>query len=244
MPKARVAAVRTPRRSRASGRHSKTASPEGSLPASSRDHRRMHEALWSRADAAAVLDAPERRSSQDPKRLWRRAGLKRGDTVVDVGAGSGFFTFPAAVLVGPSGRVYAVDVSQDLVELVRERTASRKVHNVDAVLSTPTHIPIEDAVADMALLANVLHGIPPETVDEAVRLLRPGGRLVDVDWKKEPSPGGPPVEHRLTAPEATAVLSAHGLVRADAFDLGPYHYVLVFERPHPPRLPGRLVSAE
>ncbi len=204
----------------------------------------MHEASWSRADAVAVLDSPERRSSQDPNRLWRRVGLKRGDTVVDVGAGSGFYTFPAAVRVGPSGRVYAVDVSQDLVGLVRERAADRKVRNVEPVLSTPTHIPVEDAVADIALLANVLHGIPPETVDEAVRLLRPGGRLVNVDWKKEPSPEGPPVEHRLTAPEAAAVLSAHGLIPADAFDLGPYHYVLVFERPHPPRLPGHLVSAE
>jgi ubiquinone/menaquinone biosynthesis C-methylase UbiE len=204
----------------------------------------MHEASWSRADAVAVLDSPERRSSQDPNRLWHRVGLKRGDTVIDVGAGTGFYTFPAATLVGASGRVYAVDVSRDLVELVRERAADRKVRNVEPVLSTPTRIPIEDAVADVALLANVLPGIPSETVDEAVRLLRPGGRLVNVDWKKEPTPEGPPVEHRLTAPEATAVLSAHGLTQADSFDFGPFHYVLVFERPRPPRLPGHLISAE
>jgi ubiquinone/menaquinone biosynthesis C-methylase UbiE len=204
----------------------------------------MNEASWSRADAATVLDSPERRSSQDPNRLWRRVGLKHGETVVDVGAGSGFYTFPAAAAVGPKGRVYAVDVSPELVELVRERAASRNVPNVETVLSTPTHIPIEDAVADVAILANVLHGIPSTTVDETVRVLRPGGRLVNVDWKKEPTPQGPPVRHRLTVAEATKTLTARGLTPVDSFELGPYHYVLVFERPRPPRLPGHLISAE
>lgn len=204
----------------------------------------MHEATWSRADAAAVLDAPERRHDQDPDQLWRRVGLKAGDIVVDVGAGSGFYAFPAATIVGPNGRVYAVDVSRELVDLIRERADVGRVRNVEAVLSSPTHIPIEDATADVTMFANVLHGIPAKTVDEAVRLLRPGGRLIDVDWKKKSTPEGPPVEHRLSVLEATQALRAHGLTRVDSFDLGPSHYVLVFERPRPARLPGHLVSAE
>lgn len=244
MRKVRARSVAMPQRRPASGRRTGVGRPRGNREKPLRDHRRMHEASWSRADAVAVLDSPERRSSQDPDRLWRRVGLKPGETVVDVGAGSGYYTFPAAAVVGPSGRVYAVDVSPELVEMVRERAASRKVRNVEPLLSTPTRIPIEDAVADVAILANVLHGIPSSTVDEAVRLLRPGGRLVDVDWKKEPTPEGPAVGHRLTVPEATAALSAHGLTPVDSFELGPYHYVLVFERPRPPRLPGHLVSAE
>jgi SAM-dependent methyltransferase len=204
----------------------------------------MHEATWSRADAVAVLDAPERRSNQDPDLLWRRVGLKPGDIVVDIGAGSGFFTFPAATAVGPNGRVYAVDVSRELVELIRERAESAQVRNVEPVLSSPSRIPIEDATADVVMLADVLHGLPPKTLDEAVRLLRPGGRLVDVDWKKRSTPEGPPVEHRLSVPEATGALRERGLTRVDSFDLGPSHYVLVFERPRPPRLPGHLISAE
>lgn len=204
----------------------------------------MHEASWSRAEAVACLDASDRRASQDPDRLWRRVGLKSGDTVVDIGAGTGYYAFPAATIVGPEGRVYTADVSPELVELVRERARDRKLPNVVPVLSSRTRIPIEDAVADVAILANVLHGIPPKTVDEAVRLLRPGGRLVNVDWKKEPMSHGPPVEHRLSPGEASAVLTSRGLVRVDSFDLGPYHYVLVFERPRPSRHPGRLISAE
>jgi len=204
----------------------------------------MHEATWSRADALAVLDPPERRRTQNPARLWKRVGLRVGDVVVDVGAGSGFFTFPAAACVGTTGRVYAVDVSKELVELVRERAEEGKFGNVESILSTRTHIPLEDGLADVAILANVLHGIPPKTVDEAVRVLRSGGRLVDVDWKKEATPEGPPVRHRLDVSEATAVMAARGLVRVASFELGPLHYVLVFERPRPARLPGHLVSAE
>ncbi|MGA8603475.1 MAG: methyltransferase domain-containing protein [Thermoplasmata archaeon] len=204
----------------------------------------MHEAKWTRADAVAVLESPERRANQNPDGLWRRVGLQAGDVVADVGAGSGFFAFPAATVVGAKGRVYAVDVSEELVELLREKADARRIRNVEPVLSTPTHIPIEDALADVVLLANVFHGIPPKTVGEAVRLLRPGGRFVDVDWKKEETPEGPPVQHRLSIAEATAALRTHGLVRVDSFELGPSHYVLVFERPRPSHLPGHLVSAE
>jgi SAM-dependent methyltransferase len=208
------------------------------------DHRRMHEAAWSRADAIAVLEAPERRRSQSPDLLWRRVGLKEGDTLLDVGAGSGFYSFPASRRVGPTGRVVAVDVSSELVELIRERARRDGVPNVESLLSAPNRIPLEDATADVALLANVLHGIPPKTVSETVRVLRPGGRLVDVDWKKVASAEGPPLHHRLSVPEARAALAAYGLTPVDAFDLGPTHYVLVFERPRPTHLPGHLVSAE
>jgi ubiquinone/menaquinone biosynthesis C-methylase UbiE len=204
----------------------------------------MHEATWSAAEAVAWLDSPERRAGQDPEKLWRRVGLKRGATVVDVGAGTGFYSFPASATVGEAGRVYAVDVSRELVALLRKRSIERNIPNVTPVLSTRTRIPIEDAVADFAILANVLHGIPPATVDETVRLLRPGGRLVNVDWKKEASPEGPPVKHRLSPAEASSALASRGLVPVDSFELGPHHYVLVFERPRPTRHPGRLISAE
>ena len=98
--------------------------------------------------------------------------------------------------------------------------------------------------ADVAILANVLHGIPPKTVDETVRVLRQGGHLVNVDWKKEPTPGGPPVEHRLSPAEARAAFTARGLRAVESFELGPFHYVQVFERPRPAQHPGRLISAE
>jgi len=204
----------------------------------------MHEASWSRSEALACLESAERRATQDPDLLWRRVGLKPGDTVVDVGSGTGYYTFPAAAMVGAEGRVYAVDVSRELVELVRQRATDRDARNVISVLSTRSRIPIEDGIADMAILANVLHGIPPKTVDETVRILRPGGHLVNVDWKKESTPVGPPVQHRLSPAEARETFTARGLRVVGTFELGPFHYVQVFERPRPRQHPGHLISAE
>lgn len=194
------------------------------------DHRRMHEEVWTRERAEAVLDAPDRPLTQDPHALWRRAGLKEGETVLDVGAGTGFYAFPAAEIVGPTGRVLAVDVSSELVDLVRERARDRGLAQVRALRSTPDRIPVDSAVADIALFANILHGVPPATIDETRRILREEGRLVNVDWRKEPTPGGPPVEVRLTAEESEAILARHGFVRVDAWLAGPYHHALLFRR--------------
>lgn len=194
----------------------------------------MHEDVWSRERAVELLDDPGRTASQDPERFWRRLGLRPGMVVADVGAGTGFYAFPAAALVGPTGRVYAIDVSPELVELIAERARDRRVETVVTVRSTSTKIPVASGSADLVLLANLLHGVPPATVDEAIRLARSGGRLVNVDWKKETTPGGPPVDHRLSAEEATRVLEGHGLRLTDSFDVGPYHYALVFERSSEP----------
>lgn len=208
-----------------------TAHRDGSVRGVHHDHRTMHEAVWTAARARAFLDDPARLDREDPRALWKRAGLAAGMRVAEVGAGSGFYAFPASDLVGPSGRVYAIDVSPALVKMVRDRARRERRSNVETVRSTPARIPLADSIADRVLLANVLHGIPPSTVGEAVRLLRPGGHLVDLDWKKSATAHGPPVDHRLSAASARRALERYGLrtVREGAF--GPYHYLLVLTKP-------------
>lgn len=201
--------------------------PKSQPPA---DHRKMHEEVWTRERASAVLEHPDRLQSEDARMLWSRVGLRPGMTVADVGAGSGFYSFPASELVGPTGRVYAVDLSLELVELIQERAIERHRSNIQVLRSRPDRVPLPDGLADRVLLANVLHGVPPATVAEAVRILRPGGYLVDVDWKKEPTPGGPPLEHRLAAAEARRVLARYALRTIAEWELGPFHYVIVLEK--------------
>jgi len=199
----------------------------------------MHERVWSRDEAVALLDDPGRLESEDPERLWDVAELAPGMTVVDVGAGTGFYAFPASERVGPGGRVYAADLAPELVALVRERARARHRENLLAVRSRPERVPLPDSVADRVLLANVLHGVAPATVREAVRLLRPGGWLIDVDWAKRATPRGPPVAHRLSAAEARRALERYGLRAVATRDHGPSHYVLVLEKPTAAPAPAR-----
>lgn len=188
----------------------------------------MHEAVWSREQALAVLERPDRGGSEDPGVLWRRVGLRPGMTVVDVGAGTGYYALPASDVVGARGRVYAVDVSAPLVALLRERSSGRP--QLRAVRSRPDRIPLSAGIADRVLLANLLHGVAPSTVAEAVRSLGPGGRLVDVDWRKATTSFGPPIEHRLSRVQARHVLELYGLKIVDEAPFGPSHYLLVAAR--------------
>jgi ubiquinone/menaquinone biosynthesis C-methylase UbiE len=194
------------------------------------DHGGLAGRAWTRKEALGALEAPERRQSQDPEVLWTRVGLKLGATVVDVGAGTGFFAVAAARRVGPEGRVYAADLSDELVELLRERRDRESLPQLLPLRNTLTSIPLPSAVADVVLLANVLHDIPESTLTEAVRLVKLRGRFVNVDWKKEETPGGPPLEIRLTPDEAEQLLEKHGLETVERWEFGPWHYALVLRR--------------
>jgi ubiquinone/menaquinone biosynthesis C-methylase UbiE len=177
-----------------------------------------------------VLESPERRRTQDPGALFRRIGLRRGQTLVEVGAGTGYFSVPAARTVGPTGKVYAVDLSEDLVRLLRERRTRERLPQLQPVVSTVTAIPLPSGIADAVLLANVLHDLPAPTVAEAARLLRPRGRFVNVDWRRIRSPGGPPSSVRLAPAKAERVLARYGLRVVDRWRFGPWHYGLTLTR--------------
>jgi SAM-dependent methyltransferase len=208
------------------------------------DHEGLAGRAWTRAEALGALEAPERRQSQDPDALWTRVGLAPGATVVDVGAGTGFFAVPAARRVGPEGHVYAVDLSGELVELLRERRDRESLPQLQPLKNTLSSIPLPSEVADVVLLANVLHDIPASTVSEAVRLLRPRGRFVNVDWKKSAAtPGGPPLGIRLTPEEAERRLEGHGLRAFERWEFGPWHYGLVLRRSSSNRKRGETSGA-
>lgn len=174
----------------------------------------------------------------DPDAVWKEVGLLPGSVVVEVGAGTGFFAFPAARRVGPTGKVYAVDISRELVDLLRERAVSEHLPQVEAVESSATSIPLPSGLADVVLMATVLHDVPGSTVAEAVRLLRPGGTFVNLDWEIWESPMGPPLEIRLTPEQAAERLAEAGLGLERSWKVGPYHYGQVLRRREPGAVPG------
>lgn len=186
-----------------------------------------HELGWSRQQALGRLETPERLRSHENRQLWEMVGLDRGERVVDVGAGTGYFAFAAGRVVGRHGRVWAVDVSPELIDLIGERRVRWRLPQVHPVLSRVERIPLATGSADAVLMANLLHGAPPSTLSESARLVRDGGRFVVVDWDKEGTGHGPPLRRRLSPAEASGRLATVGLTTVAHGRLGSDHYVLV-----------------
>lgn len=172
------------------------------------------------------LLSPERRRSQDPELVLDNLGVVEGMTVADIGTGPGFFTLPAARRVGPAGKVYAVDIEPAMLEQVRERATAEGITNVEAVLSREDRLPLPTRVVDVALLADVLHELlePGKLLEEIARVLKPGGALAVVEWKKEQQEWGPPLEERLAPEQAEALLREADFDSFEPFEVGPNHY--------------------
>ena len=196
-------------------------------------HHLEHEATWTREIALRWLESPRRQRSGDADRLWAMVDLRPREVVADIGAGTGYFALPAAALVGPRGRVYAIDVSRELLKLIEDRVGRSKLA-VQTVRSTPQRIPLRSRLADVVLLANVLHGLPITTVAESFRLLRPGGRLVVVEWVPHRGREGPPASRRLSPRRASDRLRAHGGTVLAQGRLSRSEYVLVATRARRP----------
>jgi len=175
-----------------------------------------------------VLDDQERRRVLPPEGILRRIGVRRGTSFADVGCGTGYFTLPASELVGGEGRVYAIDIQAEMLRLLGEKIAGRE--NITLVKSEEDRIPLPEECVDVALLGLVLHELEGSgTLREVRRILRRGGTLGVVDWKKVPTSVGPPLEERLSREEAAERLEDAGFGMVESFEL-PMHYLLVARR--------------
>ncbi len=204
--------------------HAPHASHDG--PASAGGHRhRTHR--FDPANVARLL-GDERRALLPPLETLRAAGLGPGQTVVDLGCGPGYFTIPAAELVGEQGRVYGVDVQPEMVDACRRRAAEAGATRVEVVRSDESRVPLPDAIADRVLLAFVLHEADDQQalLGEVRRLLKPDGEVACIEWRKQEGPPGPPREHRLSEEEAAALADAAGLRVIGRHALNDYHYLL------------------
>jgi ubiquinone/menaquinone biosynthesis C-methylase UbiE len=177
---------------------------------------------------AERLVSDERRQMLPQEEILAAAGVAAGQTVVDLGAGPGFFTLPAARLVGEKGRVYAADVQPGLLEICRRRATEAGVGGIETVHSEESHVPLGDGVADRVFIAFVLHEAdePVRLLREAARLLRPDGEVAVVDWHKTEGTPGPPLEHRISEDELAATAQEAGLkVRPSDYRSENYYVV-------------------
>lgn len=176
------------------------------------------------------LLSEQREAALQPESLLRRLGVRRGDTLADIGCGPGFFTIPAAEIVGEEGMVLAADIQGEMLSAVRSRAAERSLANVHVVKTSDKEIPIPSASCDIVLMAFVLDEVEQRSsfLHRAARLLKPGGRLAVLEWEKEQQPDGPPLADRISPEELLADASAAGLYLDEQRDLNDQQYLCVF----------------
>lgn len=177
----------------------------------------------------ARMEAPDRARWQRPGRVVRLLGLRRGQTVCEVGAGSGYFTLRLARAVGPRGRVFAVEAEPRILAILRQRLAKARVRNVTPVLALDDDPLLPAACCDLALVVNTYHHFPdgPAYLRTLARTLRPGGRLANIDFHRRETPVGPPVEQRVARETFLADARRAGLGLVLEFDPLPYQYFVV-----------------
>ncbi|HUS62972.1 MAG TPA: methyltransferase domain-containing protein [Kofleriaceae bacterium] len=197
-------------------------------------HRFEHADDW-----APMFDDPTRDAWQKPDEVITVVGVAPGMTVVDVGAGTGYFLARLSAAVGPAGKVIATDIEPDMVRYMVERAAREKLLNVEVLLAPADSVGVPDASADRILIVDTWHHIGSrETYAAGLRrALRPGGAVAVVDFTLE-SERGPPPAHRLAPARVMEELRAGGLVPAQATETLPDQYIVTAGSPDPASSPA------
>lgn len=180
---------------------------------------------------------PSGRAILDSERLLREAGLSLDMSYADLGAGMlGHFVLPASQIVGPAGTVYAVDILKSALQSIESRVQLKGVINLQTVwgdIERPGGVNISSGSLDLVSLVDVAHVLLKTTVpmEETKRLLRPGGRVLIVDW--DPNAGTLLVakEHRVSVDQVKNQFVQGGFRLTQEFVAGPQHWGLVFKRP-------------
>src|SRR5438132_10730719 len=182
--------------------------------------------------AADWLERPEREQEEEPTKLLDALKLKPGDVVGDVGAGSGYLSFPLAKRVGPKGKVLAVDIQPQMLRLIRKRMEADKVTNVEPVESTITDPKLPENTVDLILMVDVYHEFshPWEMTQALVRSLKPGGRLVFVEYRLEDDNVPIKLVHKMSQRQVLREMEPHPLRHLRTLDVLPWQHVIIFEK--------------
>lgn len=160
----------------------------------------------------------------DKKAVLSALGVQRGQTVLDAGCGGGYMSRVFSELVGPEGRVYALDSDEQSLAALKTQTAGTNMIVVVGDITVNTGL--LSSSFDLIYLSNVVHGFNPRQIpgfrEEVTRLLAPGGRLAVVEIVKRATPFGPPMEQRVSPEELRSLL---GLLPLSTHDAGEYFYV-------------------
>ena len=180
---------------------------------------------------AGWLERPRREREERTDLLLQNLSLKATDHVADLGAGTGYFSFPMAVKL-TAGKVLAVDIEPEMLKLIERRKIADSVNNIDTVVASERSPNIPNASVDVVLLVDAYHefSYPREVMAGVVKGLRPGGRVVLVEYRGEDSSVAIKPLHKMTQRQVKKEMSAVGLQWLRTDDYLPQQHVMVFSK--------------
>jgi ubiquinone/menaquinone biosynthesis C-methylase UbiE len=170
----------------------------------------------------------------NPTLVVAQTGLMQAQTVADLGCGNGFYVLPAAQMVGKEGVVYAVDVQENKLAAtisIANQFGYRNVKVVKADLEKPL-LDIPASSCDLVIVGNILHEVKEKDplIKNIYRILKTGGRVVVVEWKRTATPFGPPLEKRVDQQKLEIMLMGSGLRKEKELETDGYHYAELYEK--------------
>ena len=176
------------------------------------------------------LVRPEREAEEHPDQALDDIGIPKGSVAADVGAGAGYFTWRLAARVGPAGKVYANDIEPKMLDLLRRNMAERHIGNVETVLGAVDDPRLPRAAIDTILLVDVYHEFsePQKMLRHMRDSLKPGGRLVLLEYRAE-DPNVPiRAEHKMTVAQVKAEVEPEGFRLDKTLETLPRQHILIF----------------
>ncbi|RII35519.1 class I SAM-dependent methyltransferase [Clostridium chromiireducens] len=178
------------------------------------------------------LDNEKRRELLPPEQTLISLHLQEEAIMADIGCGIGYFTIPASKIVGENGKIFAMDISPEMLKDVEIKISDNNISNVETILTEENDLKLEDNKVTFAFISLVLHEANEKEnfLNEVKRIIIPNGKITIVEWEKAESEFGPPIDHRIDRVSLMKLLDKVGFSTIESIDIGENFYGIIAQK--------------